>query len=86
VLLDVREPHEYEINRIPDSTLIPLRDLPSRVSELDTANEIVVHCLMGGRSAQACEFLRSAGFGKLKNLRGGIRAWIEQVDPSLPNY
>ena len=86
VLLDVREPHEYEINRIPNSTLIPLRDLPSRVSELDTADEIVVHCLMGGRSALACEFLRSAGFGKLKNLRGGIRAWIEQVDPSQANY
>ncbi|MEX2243181.1 MAG: molybdopterin-synthase adenylyltransferase MoeB [Fimbriimonadaceae bacterium] len=86
VLIDVREPHEYEINRIPNSTLIPLRDLPSRVSELDTADEIVVHCLMGGRSAQACEFLRSAGFGKLKNLRGGIRAWIEQVDPTQPNY
>jgi adenylyltransferase/sulfurtransferase len=86
VLLDVREPHEYEINRIPNSRLIPLRDLPSRVSDLDTADEIVVHCLMGSRSAQACEFLRTAGFRKLKNLRGGIRAWIEQIDRSQPNY
>ena len=86
VLIDVREPHEHEINRIEGSKLIPLRDLPARVCELDTADQIVVHCLMGGRSAEACEFLRSAGFKRVKNLKGGIRAWIEQVDPKLPNY
>ncbi|HXH60712.1 MAG TPA: molybdopterin-synthase adenylyltransferase MoeB [Fimbriimonadaceae bacterium] len=86
VLVDVREPHEYEINRIEGSVLIPLHDLASRMNELDTADEIVVMCLMGGRSAQACEFLRASGFGKVKNLRGGIRAWIDEVDPILPQY
>ncbi len=86
VLLDVREPHEHEINRIADARLIPLRDLPARVHELDTADEIVVHCLMGARSAEACQFLRAAGFGKVRNLRGGIRAWIDEVDPSQVQY
>ena len=86
VLIDVREPHEHEINRIPGARLIPLRDLPARVNELDTADEIVVHCLTGGRSAEACDFLRTSGFGKVKNLRGGIRAWIDDVDPSMAQY
>lgn len=86
VLVDVREPHEHEINRIPGARLIPLRDLPARVHELDSADEIIVHCLMGGRSAEACRFLRTAGFGKVRNVRGGIRAWIEDVDPSLAQY
>jgi adenylyltransferase/sulfurtransferase len=84
--LDVREPHEVEINRISGSMLVPLGDLPARVNELDTADEIVVYCLMGGRSAEACRFLRSAGFGKVKNLKGGIRAWIDQVEPGMVKY
>lgn len=86
VVVDVREPHEHAINRIAGARLIPLRDLPARVHELDTADTIVVHCLMGGRSAEACQFLRTAGFGKVRNLRGGIRAWIEAVDPSMVQY
>ena len=86
VLIDVREPHEHEINRIPGALLIPLRDLPARINELDTADEIVVHCLMGGRSAEACEFLRASGFAKVRNLHGGIRAWIDDVDPSMAQY
>ncbi len=86
VLIDVREPHEYEINRISGSLLIPLRDLPARVHELDSADEIVVHCLMGGRSAEACRFLKAAGFGKVRNLRGGIRKWIEDVEPGMVSY
>lgn len=86
VLIDVREPHEYEINQIAGSVLIPLGDLPGRLSELDSTDEIVVHCLMGGRSAEACTILRSAGFARVRNLRGGIRAWIEEVEPGMPNY
>jgi sulfur-carrier protein adenylyltransferase/sulfurtransferase len=86
VLIDVREPHEWEINRIEGARLIPLGELPARVHELDTADEVVVHCLMGGRSAEACRFLRGAGFGKVRNLRGGIRGWIAQVDPEMASY
>lgn len=86
VLVDVREPHEYEINRIGGSKLIPLRDLPARVSELDSADEIVVHCLVGQRSAEACQFLKSAGFKKVRNLRGGIRKWINDVEPDMVRY
>jgi adenylyltransferase/sulfurtransferase len=85
-IVDVREPHEHEINHIEGSLLIPLRDLPARVNELDTADEIVVHCLMGARSAEACKLLRDLGFKKVRNLKGGIRAWIEEVDPEQPNY
>jgi molybdopterin/thiamine biosynthesis adenylyltransferase/rhodanese-related sulfurtransferase len=86
VLVDVREPHEREINRIPSSLPMPLAELPARVHELDTADVIVVHCLSGARSAQACRFLRDAGFGKVRNLTGGIRAWIAEVDPSQRSY
>ncbi len=86
VLVDVREPHEFEINRIEGSKLIPLRDLPARIHELNSSDDIVVLCLVGARSADACEFLRSAGFKKVRNLTGGIRAWIEQVQPELPYY
>jgi adenylyltransferase/sulfurtransferase len=86
VLIDVREPHEFEVNRIEGSTLIPLRDLPARVHELDSADEIIVHCLMGARSAEACRFLKAAGFGKVRNLRGGIRKWIEDVEPGTATY
>lgn len=85
-LLDVREPHEHEINRIEDSFLIPLGDLPKRVGELDLNDDIVVHCLSGSRSAQACEFLKAAGFSKVRNLKGGIRAWIAEVEPNMSNY
>ena len=86
VLVDVREPHEAAINRIEGSVLIPLRDLPVRVQELDPSRPVVVHCLMGARSAEACQFLRGAGFGDVRNLRGGIRAWVEQVAPDMANY
>ena len=85
-ILDVREPQEYQINRIPGSRLIPLGELPSRVQELDASQEIVVHCKMGGRSAKAAEFLRAAGFKQVKNLKGGILDWIDKVDPSQPKY
>jgi adenylyltransferase/sulfurtransferase len=86
VLIDVREPHEYQICRIPNSKLIPLGEVPKRVNELSTADEIVVHCKMGGRSAKAVEFLKQAGFRKVKNMKGGILAWSDKVDPTVPKY
>ncbi|MGI9102951.1 MAG: molybdopterin-synthase adenylyltransferase MoeB [Terriglobales bacterium] len=84
-VLDVREPHEYQICNL-GGYLIPLGDLPKRVSELDTSREIVAHCKMGGRSAKAVDFLRKAGFTKVKNLKGGILAWADQVDSKVPKY
>ncbi|HUU12413.1 MAG TPA: molybdopterin-synthase adenylyltransferase MoeB [Terriglobia bacterium] len=86
VLVDVREPHEVDICRIPDSTLIPLGDLPSRMNELNSADEIVVYCRVGVRSARAVELLMKAGFRKIHNLKGGVLAWADQVDPSMPKY
>jgi molybdopterin/thiamine biosynthesis adenylyltransferase/rhodanese-related sulfurtransferase/molybdopterin converting factor small subunit len=85
-IVDVREPHEYQINKIEGSTLIPLGDIEKRYVELDPSDELVLHCKMGGRSAKAAEFLRSKGFTKVLNLSGGILAWIDKVDPSLPKY
>jgi len=84
-VLDVREPHEYQICNI-GGHLIPLNDLPKRVSELDASREIVVHCKLGGRSAKAVDFLRQSGFSRVHNLAGGITAWSERVDPKVPKY
>jgi adenylyltransferase/sulfurtransferase len=84
-VLDVREPHEYQICNL-GGYLIPLNDLPKRVNELDSSREIVVHCKMGGRSAKAVAFLQQAGFSKVKNLAGGITAWSDRVDPKVPKY
>ena len=84
-VLDVREPHEYQICNL-GGYLIPLNDLPKRVSELDSSREIVVHCKMGGRSAKATDFLRQSGFTKVHNLTSGINAWAERVDPKVPKY
>ena len=85
-ILDVREPHEYEINRIPGSVLIPQGDLPERFTELDANREIIVMCKSGMRSARAANFLRDHGFKVAKNLKGGVLAWVDQVDPSQPKY
>jgi adenylyltransferase/sulfurtransferase len=85
-LLDVREPHELEISHLPGADLIPLGQLAARLSELDSAQEMVVFCKAGTRSARALELLVSAGFRKVKNLQGGINAWARQVDPSMPIY
>lgn len=84
-VLDVREPHEYQICNI-GGHLIPLGELPLRAAELDSSQEIVAHCRSGKRSAEAVEFLRKAGFRKLWNLKGGILAWSDEVDPSVPKY
>jgi adenylyltransferase/sulfurtransferase len=86
-IIDVREPHEFEIGRIPNSTLIPLGQILNRQNEIDPNRETVVHCKMGGRSAKAIEALQRSGFtGRLMNLRGGILAWSNDVDPSVPKY
>ena len=84
-ILDVREPHEYQICNL-NGYLVPLNDLPKRVNELDSSREIIAHCKMGGRSAKAVQFLRQAGFKKVYNLTGGITAWAEKVDTSMPKY
>src|SRR3989454_2779239 len=84
-VLDVREPHEYQICNI-SGYLIPLGDLPKRVHELDSSREIVAHCRSGVRSAKAVDFLRQAGFRKVHNLAGGILAWADRVDPKMPKY
>ena len=84
-ILDVREPHEYQICNL-QGHLIPLGDLPKRASELDSSREIVAHCRSGKRSADAVQFLQQAGFRKIWNLKGGILAWSDEVDPSVPKY
>ncbi len=86
ILLDVREPHELEISAIEGAKNIPLGEVAQRMSELDSAKEMIVFCKRGSRSARAIEILSSAGFKKMKNLKGGINAWAEEVDPSLPLY
>jgi len=85
-IVDVREPNEYQINRIPGSTLIPLGDVPKRYNELDPDEELVVQCKSGVRSAKAADFLRSVGFKRVLNLKGGIQEWVDKVDPSQPRY
>ena len=85
-LVDVREPHEYQIAKIPGSKLIPLGDVAQRANELDTADDIVVQCRSGARSATAIRTLQKMGFKRLRNLKGGILAWSQDVDPSVPQY
>jgi adenylyltransferase/sulfurtransferase len=84
-VLDVREPHEYQIVNIKGH-LIPLGELPQRVHELDSSREIVVHCKSGARSAKAVDFLRKSGFKHATNLTGGILAWADRIDTTLPKY
>ncbi len=86
VLVDVREPHEWQMCRIEAAKLIPLGDLPARLAELDSAAEIVIHCKAGGRSAKAVALLKERGFGNVWNMKGGILLWSDQVDGSVPKY
>jgi sulfur-carrier protein adenylyltransferase/sulfurtransferase len=86
VLIDVREPEEYAIARIPGAKLIPLRTVPERINELSSADDIVVHCRSGMRSGQAVEFMKQAGYRKVKNLVGGILRWSDDVDPTVAKY
>jgi adenylyltransferase/sulfurtransferase len=85
-IIDVRESFENQICRIPGAILIPLGDLPAEAPELEPNAEIVLHCKSGARSAKATKLLRDRGFTNARNLKGGILAWIDQVDPSLPKY
>ena len=86
VLIDVRKPHEWDICRLPRARLIPEGNLPARMHELDSADEIVLYCRTGVRSARALRLLREAGFRRVKNLVGGIHGWASEVDPSIPKY
>jgi adenylyltransferase/sulfurtransferase len=85
-ILDVRNPEEFQICRIPGSTLLPLPELPQRFRELDPGREMVVHCKSGMRSAKAIQFLRQQGFRRLTNLMGGILAWADRIDRGMPKY
>jgi len=85
-VLDVRNPNEFQICRIPGTTLVPLPELPNRFAEVPKDREVVVHCKSGMRSAKAIEFLKSQGYSRLQNLTGGILAWAEKVDPGMPRY
>ena len=85
-LIDVRQPHEWEICHLPGAKLIPENDLPARMHELDSADEFVIYCRIGGRSARALKLLREAGFKKIKNLVGGIRSWADEVDLTMPKF
>jgi adenylyltransferase/sulfurtransferase len=84
--VDVRNPEEYQICRIPGSVLVPLPQLTQRVNELDRNRDMVVHCKSGVRSMKAIQFLRGAGFQNLRNLKGGILAWAQQIDRTMPTY
>lgn len=86
-LIDVRQPDENAFAKIPGARLIPLGDVVRRMKEINPGRETVIHCKMGGRSAKAIEVLKQAGFtGELKNLKGGITAWSNEVDPKVPKY
>ncbi|TAN21386.1 MAG: molybdopterin-synthase adenylyltransferase MoeB [Acidobacteria bacterium] len=85
-ILDVREPHEWQIGRIPGAVLIPLGELPKRLNELDKSRAIVTQCRSGARSLKAAHVLLDAGFANVRNLKGGILAWSDEVDPSVPKY
>lgn len=85
-LIDVREPHEWQICHIEGAKLIPLGEIAQRAHELDTSDEIVLQCKMGGRSMKALRFLHDLGFRKLKNVKGGIDAWAKEIDSSMPRY
>jgi adenylyltransferase/sulfurtransferase len=85
-VIDVREPHEWDIVHLDGARLIPLASLPAHLHEYDRSAEIVVHCKSGARSAKATQLLKDAGFRNVKNLEGGILRWARDVDPSLPTY
>ena len=85
MILDVREPYEYQIANI-GGTLIPQSQVPQRLAEIDRNREIVVQCRSGGRSQRVAEFLAAQGYPNVKNLAGGLLAWADQIDPSLTKY
>ena len=85
LILDVREPYEYQIANI-GGRLIPMNEVPRRIDEIDRDREVIVQCLSGGRSQRVAEYLKQSGYEKVSNLAGGIRAWSEHIDPTIPKY
>jgi rhodanese-related sulfurtransferase len=85
-VLDVREPYEYRLARINGARLMPLRTLARQFTELDPEQAYYIHCHIGERSLRAVQFLRERGFKHLKSVKGGIRAWSEEIDPAVPKY
>jgi adenylyltransferase/sulfurtransferase len=86
VLVDVREPFEWQISDLPDSVKIPLASLPSSLEQLSRDDDLVIYCRTGGRSAQAVGFLRQRGYSRVRNLIGGINGWADAIDPSMAKY
>jgi adenylyltransferase/sulfurtransferase len=86
LLLDIREPFEYDICRLPGAKLIPMGEVPSRLNELDDEREMIVYCHAGVRSARVVSWLKQNGFSNAKNLYGGIDAWSCLIDPNVPRY
>ena len=86
LLLDVREPWEYRIASLEGSTLIPMRQIPSAIEDLDPAQEVIVICHHGIRSRHVAHYLESRGFARVINLRGGVDAWARELDTRLPTY
>lgn len=86
VLIDCREPHEYEIARIEGAVLIPLSEFEERIKEIDKDADVIIHCKMGGRSAQAQAWMLQNGYTKVLNMTGGITAWSAEIDPDIPTY
>jgi rhodanese-related sulfurtransferase len=85
-LLDVREPHEYAISDLPRSIKVPLGALPKSLDKIPRDREVIVYCRTGGRSANAVQFLRQMGYQKAVNLAGGVNAWADRIDPTMPKY
>ncbi len=85
-LIDVRDPHEYQICRIEGSILMPLSQLASHVNRLDQTGEIIAHCYSGKRSLDAVKVLNNLGFHRVRSLKGGIKAWSKEIDPTIPMY
>lgn len=86
LLIDVREPNEVAVVQIAGSKHIPIRDIPARTAEIPRDRQVLILCHHGGRSARVTQFLRSAGWENITNVAGGINAWAQQVDPTLPRY
>jgi len=85
-LVDVREPFEHELARIAGAELIPMRQIPENMSELPTDKHLLIHCHHGGRSLRVTQYLRAQGFPAVSNIEGGIQAWSQRIDPTVPTY
>jgi rhodanese-related sulfurtransferase len=86
LVIDIREPYEIAIVRLPGCTLLPMREIPARAAEIPKDRQVLILCHHGGRSARVTQFLRSAGWDNITNIAGGIDAWAREVDPALPRY